>query len=232
MAEKRLQGMRVAILAADGFEQVELTFPRRALRKRGAEVRIISLRHGRIRGMNLLWRGRKVKVDAKVNEVQPEDFDALLIPGGFINPDFLRQSEKVLDFVRRFDALDRPIATICHGPWVLISAGLTRGRFLAAWPGIKDDVRNSGAEWVNEPGVRDRNWFSSRSPLDMPTFIPGMVALFELSPSRPRVALPEARGAPRFEGWGWRRWAGAAALGMGALNYGARRTRAALAAAA
>ncbi|PTL84024.1 type 1 glutamine amidotransferase domain-containing protein [Vitiosangium sp. GDMCC 1.1324] len=209
MARKTLKGIRVGVLAADGFEQVELTIPMRALRKRGAQVDIISLHRGRIRGMNLLWPGKKIPVDELVKEVQPTDFDALLIPGGFVNPDFLRQSEEVLQFVREFDRHGRPIATLCHGPWVLVSAGLASGRKLAAWPGIKDDIRNAGAEWVDEPGVRDDRWFSSRSPLDMRHFIKGMVELFD--EHAPRNHPVEER--PR-----WGRWLFAALLGLVAIR--------------
>src|SRR3954452_22113038 len=141
----RLKGLRVAVLAADGFEQVEVTKPVRALRRAGADVRIISLRPGRIRGVNFLWRGRKLPVDDTIFDARPEDYGALYLPGGFVNPDLLRQSERVRDFVRRFEASGRPIATMCHGPEVLISSGLVRGRRLASWPGIADDLRNAGA---------------------------------------------------------------------------------------
>jgi protease I len=216
MARKTLKGIRVGVLAADGFEQVELTLPVRALRKRGAQVDIISLHKGRIRGMNLMWPGKKVRVDETVERVRPKDFDALLIPGGFVNPDKLRQSEEVLDFVREMDRHGRPIATLCHGPWVLVSAGLVSGRKLASWPGIKDDIRNAGAEWMDESGVRDGRWFSSRGPHDMRHFIKGMVALFD--EHAPRNHPVEKRSH-------WVRWVFAALLGLVAI----RPTRTALA---
>lgn len=209
MARKTLRGIRVGVLAADGFEQVELILPVRALRKRGAQVDIVSLHKGRIRGMNLMWPGKKVHVDETVKQVRPTDFDALFIPGGFVNPDFLRQSEEVLDFVREFDRHGRPIATLCHGPWVLVSAGLASGRKLASWPGIKDDIRNAGAEWVDAAGVRDDRWFSSRGPLDMRHFIKGMVELFE--EHAPRNHPVEARSR-------WGRWVFAALLGLVAIR--------------
>ena len=135
MAQQVLQGMRIGVIAADGFEQVELTRPVKALVKHGADVEIISLRPGNIQGMNLLYLGKKVHVDRTIFTARPDDYHGLHIPGGFINPDFLRQSERVLDFVREFDASGKPISVICHGPWVLISAGLVRGRRLASWPG-------------------------------------------------------------------------------------------------
>src|SRR4051812_10733298 len=127
MSQKRLQGLRVAVLAVDGFEQVEVTIPVRALRRAGADVRIISLRPGRIRGMNFLWRGKKLPVDDTVSRARPEEYGALLLPGGFVNPDLLRQSKEALAFVRELDRLERPIATLCHGPEVLISAGIVEG---------------------------------------------------------------------------------------------------------
>ena len=148
MATKRLQGLQVAALVADGFEQVELTFPKSRLEKEGATVEVISLRPGSVRGMNLLYPGKKVHVDRTIFTATASDYDALLQPGGFINPDFLRQSESALEFVREFDRAGKPIAVICHGPWVLVSAGLVRGRRLTSWPGIKDDVMNAGGMWA------------------------------------------------------------------------------------
>lgn len=190
MSKERLRGLRVAVLAADGFEQVEVTIPMRALRREGADVRIISLRPGRIRGMNFLFRGKKLPVDELVSRARPEDYGALLLPGGFVNPDLLRQSQQAQDFVRRFDALERPIATICHGPEVLISAGLVDGRRLTSWPGIADDVRNAGGTWQNEPVVRDRNWLASRSPLDLVPFCSAMIDLFEAEGVRDLARVP------------------------------------------
>lgn len=211
MARKTLKGIRVGVLATDGFEQVELTLPVKALRKRGAQVDIISLHEGKIRGVNFLWPGKKVPVDLTVQQVVPSDLDALLIPGGFANPDALRQSEEVLDFVREVDRMGRPIATLCHGPWVLVSAGLASGRKLASWPGIKDDLRNAGALWMDESGVRDGRWFSSRGPQDLPHFIQGMVKLFEEHAPRNHPVVEK-------EGVHWGRWAVAALLGWAAIR--------------
>ena len=217
MARKNLKGIRVAVLAADGFEQVELTLPVKALRKRGAQVDIVSLRKGKIRGINFMYPGKKVAVDETVDRVRPKDFDALLIPGGFQNPDALRQDEAVLDFVREMDRLQRPIATLCHGPWVLVSAGLVSGRKLASWPGIKDDLRNAGAVWMDESGVTDERWFTSRGPQDMRHFLKGMVSLFaEHAPRNHPVETPSH----------WGRWVAAAVVGFFAI----RARRAALAA--
>jgi protease I len=178
MANRELSGVRVAIVAADGFEQVELTRPRKQLLQHGASVEVISLRPGSIRGMNMLSKGKKVDVDRTIFTADPADYDALLIPGGLANPDYLRQSERVLDFVRSFDRAGKPIAAICHGPWVLISAGLVRGRRLTSWPGIKDDVVNAGGIWEDQAVVRDGNWISSRSPLDLMQFDRAIVEHF------------------------------------------------------
>jgi len=176
--EHQLKGRRIAVLAADGFEKVELTVPVTAMRAAGANVEIVSLRPGRIRGVNLHEPASRVTVDHTLSEVSVDDYDALLIPGGFINPDLLRQSAEAREFVRRFDASGKPIATLCHGPWLLSSAGLTRGRRMTSWPGVRDDLVNAGATWLDEPVVRDRNWLTSRGPQDMVPFVRALVAFF------------------------------------------------------
>ncbi|NOK10560.1 type 1 glutamine amidotransferase domain-containing protein [Corallococcus exercitus] len=211
---KKLKGMRVAVLAADGFEQVELTRPVKRLEREGARVTIVSLHKGRIRGMNLLVPGRKVRVDATLREVKAADFDALLLPGGFMNPDFLRQSALALDFVKDADLLDLPIAVICHGPWLLASAGLLEGRHLTSWPGIRNDLENAGAHWTDEPVVRDGNWVSSRGPHDLLAFEHAMVELLaeRMSPAITRRSTAEA--APRWPRWLAGGLAAAATLGL------------------
>ncbi|EEF59506.1 type 1 glutamine amidotransferase domain-containing protein [Pedosphaera parvula] len=178
MAGKKLNGIRVAVLAADGVEQIELTSPVKHLEKHGAQIEVISLHPGKIKGMNLLLPGKNIKVNRTIFRANPDNYDALLIPGGHINPDFLRQSDSVLQFVREFDAANKPIAVICHGPWVLVSAGVVKNRTLTSWPGIKDDVINAGGNWVNNAAVRDGNWISSRSPLDLIQFNREMISLF------------------------------------------------------
>jgi protease I len=215
MTQEVLDGVRIAVLAADGFEQVELTRPVRALTKRGAEVEIISLRPGSIRGMNLLLPGKKVHVDRTVFRADPDEFHGLHIPGGFINPDLLRQNDAALDFVRRFEAAGKPITTLCHGPWVLISAGLARGRRLASWRGIRDDVVNAGAEWVDEAVVVDANWVSSRDPRDLPAFDRAIVSHFAEAVGREAPSL--------MADVSWGRWlAGTAAAA--AAGYALQRT--------
>jgi protease I len=191
---KALRGVTVAVLAADGFEQLELTRPMRTLARHGADVRVISLRPGRTRGMNLLWRGRRVTVDDTVFEANPADFGALLLPGGFISPDLLRQSERALEFVREIDRRGRPVAVICHGPEVLISADLVVGRRLTSWPAIADDVSNAGGLWEDAAVVRDDNWVSSRGPNDLPAFEKAMVELFD-------ELAPRGLAVPRRSRW-------------------------------
>lgn len=182
-----LTGLRVAVLTADGFEQVEVTSPVDELRDHGAEVEIVSLHPGRIRGVNFLYPGKKVKVDRTLFTADATDYDALVIPGGLIGPDTLRQSEQALDFVRAAERAGKPIAVICHGPWLLISAGLMVRRNLTSWPGIRDDVRNAGGIWHDEPVIRDRNWVSSRGPHDLKAFNRAMLELFsEHVPAVPR----------------------------------------------
>lgn len=176
--EHQLKNKRIAVLAADGFEKVELTVPVTALRAAGADVDIISLRPGRIRGVNLHEPASRVKVDHTLPDVSVDDYDALLIPGGFINPDLLRQSAPAREFVRRFDASGKPIATLCHGPWLLASAGLTSGRRMTSWPGVRDDLVNAGATWLDQAVVQDRNWLTSRGPQDMVPFVKALLPFF------------------------------------------------------
>ncbi|MDB4963592.1 MAG: intracellular protease, PfpI family [Myxococcales bacterium] len=190
-ARQRLKGRRVAVLAADGFEKVELSIPVKALKLEGAKVDVISLRHGRIRGVNLHEPASRVHVDSTVREADPNDYDALFIPGGFINPDLLRQSADAREFVRAFDMAKKPIASLCHGPWVLASSGLLEDRTMTSWPGIRDDVVNAGATWVDEEVVRDRNLLTSRGPQDMVPFVRELINFFEAREStRSELATP------------------------------------------
>ena len=187
---RRLKGRTIAVLAADGFEKVELVVPLRALKAAGATVDIVSLRRGRIRGVNLHMPATRVHVDRTVDEADPGDYDGLLLPGGFINPDFLRQSAPAREFVRAFAARGKPIATLCHGPWVLASAGILDGRTLTSWPGIRDDLVNAGATWLDQELVRDGNLTTSRGPQDMAAFVPGMLDAFAETSSAPATAAP------------------------------------------
>ncbi|MES2524613.1 MAG: type 1 glutamine amidotransferase domain-containing protein [Gemmatimonadota bacterium] len=214
MAREALQAVRVAILAADGFEQVELTRPRQVLRKRGAHVDIVSLRHGSIRAVHGLIPSGKLTVDHTIGDVDPEDYDALFIPGGFMSPDLLRQSDRVLRFVQAFDRANKPIASICHGPWVLISAGRVGGRRMTSWPGIRDDLQNAGALWENKAVVRDGNLITSRSPLDLLQFHKALVEHF----SRDREAKERRTFVPMGE-------AAITGIALAAVGYGITRYR-------
>ncbi|MBF5043817.1 type 1 glutamine amidotransferase [Aggregicoccus sp. 17bor-14] len=213
---KTLRGLRVAVLAADGFEQVELTVPLKALRNAGAHVEVVSVHAGSLRGMNGLEPGKEVRVDRRVSAVGVQDYDALFIPGGFVSPDLLRQSDAVRELVRAFDEAGLPIGTLCHGPWVLASAGLTRGRHLTSWPGIRDDLTNAGARWEDLSVVRDGNWVSSRGPQDLTHFVPALLSLYAESEAAARA---RARVRARWA----RRAAGLAALGLAGLALRQRR---------
>ena len=175
---RRLDGKKVAILVTDGFEQVELTKPREALDEAGAETKIVSLKPGKIQGMHHADKGDKFDVDLTLDEARAEEFDALMIPGGLMNPDALRSNEYALEFTRHFFREGKPVAAICHGPWVLIDAGVVRGRILTSWPAIKTDVKNAGGKWVNEEVVVDNGLVTSRKPDDIPAFNKKMVEEF------------------------------------------------------
>ncbi|WP_448608615.1 type 1 glutamine amidotransferase domain-containing protein [Geodermatophilus sp. URMC 60] len=194
---RRLKGRRIAALAADGFEQVELVVPLRALKRAGARVDVVSLRRGRIRGVNLHLPARRVGVDEEISRADPADYDGLLLPGGFINPDLLRQSAQARAFVRAFVENDRPVVTLCHGPWVLASAGLLDGRTLTSWPGIRDDLVNAGATWLDQEIVRDGNLTTSRGPQDMAAFVPAMLDAFAQTSPEPTPAPGRASDAQR-----------------------------------
>ena len=199
---KALTSRRIAVVAADGFEKVELTVPTAALKAAGAKVDIVSLRRGRIRGVNLHEPAGRVRVTRTVDEVNVWDYDALLVPGGFINPDLLRQSAEVRELVRAFDTNGKPIATLCHGPWVLASAAVVAGRTLTSWPGIRDDLVNAGATWLDEPVVRDGNLLTSRGPQDLVPFVQALVPHFAArlagkgSARTPSVSAPQRNEPP------------------------------------
>jgi len=178
MAGKALDGMRVAILIADGFEEVEMTEPRKALVEAGADTSIVSLKPGGVRSWKFTEWGENFPVDITLENADAAIFDALLLPGGVINPDTLRMTPKAVSFAKHFFDANKPVASICHGPWMVIETGAARGRRIASWPSLKTDVRNAGAEWVDQPGVRDGNLVTSRNPGDIPVFNREMIALF------------------------------------------------------
>src|SRR5438477_11805944 len=178
MAEKNLQGLRVAILVTQYFEQSELEKPKQALEAAGAEAKIISPEPGKVQGVKHTEKGDQFPVDLTLDKARPDDFDAILLPGGALNADHLRIEPKAQEFVREFDRAGKPIAVICHGPWLLISAGLVRGRTITSYHTIQDDIRNAGGKWQDSDVVHDSNWVSSRQPSDIPMFNRAMIELF------------------------------------------------------
>jgi protease I len=173
-----LDELKVAILVEDGFEQVELIEPRKALDQAGAETRVVSPKNERVRGWDFTNWGEEVAVDVPLADAREEDFDALLLPGGVMNPDRLRMQEEAVEFIRDFFDAGKPVAVICHGPWTVIEAGAACGRRIASWPSLKTDLRNAGAEWVDQEVVVDANLVSSRKPADIPAFNREMIQLF------------------------------------------------------
>jgi protease I len=173
-----LKGLRVAILVDEGFEQVEMVEPRKALDEAGAETRIVSPQKERVRGWNFTEWGDEARVDVTLDRASPQDFDALHLPGGVMNPDKLRMQPEAVDFVKSFFDDGKPVAVICHGPWTIIETGEARGRRIASWPSLKTDLRNAGAEWVDEEVVVDNKLVSSRKPDDIPAFNREMIKLF------------------------------------------------------
>lgn len=175
---ENLKGVKVAILVTDGFEQVELTEPRKALDDAGADPSIISPKRDVVRGWNFTDWGDNFAVDVPLDQARPEDFDALLLPGGVINPDRLRTEPKAVEFVKSFFSADKPVAAICHGPWTVIEAQAARGKRIAAWPSLKTDLTNAGAQWIDEEVVVDGKLVSSRKPDDIPAFNREMFNVF------------------------------------------------------
>jgi protease I len=189
MAEDNLEGLKVAILVTDGFEQVELTEPRKALDEAGAETDVVSPKPDRVRGWNFTDWGKDLPVDVPLGEASPDDYHALLLPGGVINPDSLRIEPRAVKFVKAFFDAGKPVAAICHGPWTIINAGAAGGRRITSWPSLEVDLRNAGADWVDEEAVTDRGLVTSRRPDDIPAFNRAMIALY----SRALTEEPVAR---------------------------------------
>ncbi len=177
MAQK-LGNHKIAILVENGFEQVEMTDPKQALEQAGAKAEIISPVQGKVKGWQHDHWGDEFPVDRSVSEARAADYDALLLPGGVMNPDKLRRNEHVMKFVREFFDAGKPVAAICHGPWTLIDAGVARGRRMTSWPTLQSDLKNAGAEWVDEEVVVDRGLVTSRKPADIPAFNRKMIEEF------------------------------------------------------
>lgn len=173
-----LSGKRVAILATDGVEQVELTEPRKALDSAGANTKVVSPKPGSIKGWNHTNWGDPIKVDVTLENTSPDDYDALLLPGGVMNPDHLRTNANAVNFVRAFFEAGKPVAAICHGPWLLVEADVVRGRNVTSWPSLRTDLRNAGANWTDSQVVTDHGLVTSRKPDDIPAFNRKMIEEF------------------------------------------------------
>jgi len=186
MAAEKLDGLRVAILVTDGFEQVELEKPRKALDKAGVQTRIVSPAGSKVKAWDGTDWGSKFSRDVALGDASPADFDALLLPGGVLNPDTLRINAEAVTFVKAFFDAGKPVAAICHGPWTVLEAGAARGRRMTSWPSLKTDLRNAGATWVDEEVVVDGNLVTSRKPDDIPAFNREMLALFSRQPAGAR----------------------------------------------
>jgi protease I len=178
MSDQKLQGKRIAFLATEGVEQVELTDPWQAVEQAGATPDLVSLESGHVQAFNHLDKGDSFPVDKTVSEADAGDYDGLVLPGGVANPDHLRMDEDAVAFVRAFFTAGKPVAVICHGPWTLIEADVVRGRTLTSWPSLQTDLRNAGATWVDEEVVVDGGLVSSRNPDDLPAFCSKLVEEF------------------------------------------------------
>jgi protease I len=187
-SKPKLRGKRIAILATQGVEQVELTSPKKALEKAGAMVEVVSphklIKGGKIKAWNMTTWGDSIKIDVTLSNAKASSYDGLHLPGGVINPDLLRLDDDAVEFVRSFFEAGKPVSSICHGPWMLIEAEVVRGRTLTSWPSLKKDLRNAGANWINENVVEDRGLVTSRGPQDLPAFNKAIVELFARTPMR------------------------------------------------
>lgn len=179
-----IAGRKIAVLATDGVEQVELTEPVKALKEANAQVTVVAPHAGEIQGMQHHDKGDKLRVDATLDSVGPQGFDGLVLPGGVANPDTLRMQPKAVDFVRHFVQSNKPIAAICHGPWTLIEADGVRGHRMTSWPSLQTDLRNAGATWEDKTVIRDGKLVTSRKPDDLPDFCREMLILFGESRER------------------------------------------------
>ena len=178
MASTNLGGRRIAILVTDGFEQAELLEPRKALDQAGATTEVVSPAKGKVRGWNMKEWGNEIPVDIPLEEAKAEDFHALLLPGGVMNPDHLRMNPDAVAFVKHFTDAGKPVAAICHGPWTLIEAGAVKGHTMTSWPSLKTDLKNAGANWQDKEVVRDKQLVTSRKPDDIPAFNREMINMF------------------------------------------------------
>lgn len=177
--DKRFNDVNIAVLVTDGFEQSELLEPKKALEKAGATVHIVSDKKSSVQGFNHVDKGETVSVDKAIAQARADDYSAVLLPGGVVNGDAMRLLTQACDFVRAANEAGKPIASICHGGWLLISAGIAKGRTVTSWPSLRDDFRNAGSDWVDQEVVCDRNFVSSRKPADLPAFIEAFMKLLD-----------------------------------------------------
>ena len=199
MPQPSLNGTKVAILVTDDFEEVELIEPRKALEQAGASTKIVAPHTGTVQAMRHDEKSGTYPVDLTLDQANPDDFYAVLLPGGALNADALRLQPKAQAFVRRIDEQAKPIAVICHAPWLLVSAGLVGGRSMTSYATLQDDIRNAGGHWLDFEVVRDRNWVSSRSPRDIPAFNQAMIELIESRKARSGQQPGYAEAAPGVE---------------------------------
>ncbi|MGP0076260.1 MAG: type 1 glutamine amidotransferase domain-containing protein [Bryobacteraceae bacterium] len=185
-----LNGKRIAILATDGVEQVEMTEPRKALDAAGAKTELVSPAKGNLQAWQHMEKGDKFPVDVELADADPRNYDALVLPGGIANPDQLRRIPQAVEFVKSFFEREKPVAAICHAPWMLIEAGVVRGRTVTSWPSLQTDLRNAGAKWVDREVVEDGNLVTSRKPDDLPAFNKTIVELFSEASQRAREHEP------------------------------------------
>jgi len=185
---QRLSGKKVAILVSNGFEQVEMTEPRKALDAAGAQTVLVSPEQDKVKGWQHTEWGDEFKVDVPLAQASPDDYDALVLPGGVMNPDHLRQNTQAVDFIRAFVQAGKPIAAICHGPWTLIEAGAVKGREMTSYPSIQTDLKNAGARWVDREVVTDNGLVTSRKPDDIPAFNKKMIEEFAEGIHQPQQA--------------------------------------------
>jgi protease I len=193
----KLQGKRVAFLATDMVEQVELTEPWKAVESEGAQVELVSLEEGEIQGFNHYDKADSFKVDRAVEEARADEYDALVIPGGVGNPDTMRTDENAVQFVRGFFEQGKPVGVICHGPWMLVEAGVVRGRTVTSWPSLQTDIRNAGGNWVDEEVVTDQGLVTSRKPDDIPAFNAKLVEEFAEGRHEEQAAKTHGQGTPK-----------------------------------
>jgi protease I len=189
----RLNNKRVAFLATDGVEQIELTEPWKAVEDEGGRPELVSLESGEIQGFDHLDKGERFAVDRAVSDANADDYDGLVLPGGVANPDFLRTDDDAVGFVRSFFEAGKPVAVICHGPWTLVEADVVRGRRITSWPSLQTDIRNAGGDWVDDQVVVDNGLVSSRKPDDLPAFCDKLVE--ELCEGRHEGQAAQTAGA-------------------------------------